>query len=71
MPLVGLVSTNKVTTKMMLSKAEIVALMLIGALLFCMAFIVVLWVVGLIKEVINEQNKKTRFDGSKSRKSPM
>lgn len=55
----------------MLSKAEIVALMLIGVLLFCMVFIVVLWVVGLIKEVINEQNKKTRIDGCKSRKSPM
>lgn len=55
----------------MLSKAEIVALMLIGVLLFCMAFIVVLWVVELIKEVINESNKKTRFDGSKSRKPPM
>lgn len=71
MPLVGLVSTNKVKTKTMLSKAEIVALMLIGVLLFCMAFIVVLWVVELIKEVINESNKKTRFDGCKSRKPPM
>ena len=51
----------------MLSKAEIIALLLIGVLLFYMAFIVVLWVVELIKEVINESNKKTRIDGCKSR----
>jgi hypothetical protein len=43
---------------MMLSKAEIVALMLIGVLLFCMSFIVVLWVIEIVKEKINEQNKK-------------
>lgn len=51
----------------MLSNAEIVALMLIGVLLFCMAFIVVLWVIEIVKEKINEQNKKTRIDGCKSR----
>lgn len=42
----------------MLSKAEIVALVLIGLLLLCMAFVVVLWVIEIVKEKINEQNKK-------------
>jgi hypothetical protein len=39
---------------MMLSKAEIVALVLIGVLLFCMAFVVILWVIEIVKEKINE-----------------
>ena len=34
----------------MLSTAEIIALMLIGVLLFCMSFIVVLWVIEIVKK---------------------
>lgn len=38
----------------MLSTAEIIALMLLGVLFFCMSFIVILWVIEIVKKKINE-----------------